>query len=436
MDISGNNLSGKIPNSLSTLKQLMRLHLHHNKLSETIPSNLGDCINLELLDLSHNRFTGSIPHEIAKLSHLQFYLNLSCNLLEGSLPMEIGKIAMAQAIDISVNQLIGVIPPTLGSCSELQLLNLSQNSFQGSIPDSLGNLQSLMNLDLSSNSLSGAIPVVTLKKLKMLQSLNLSFNNLTGEIPKGGFFANRTISMSLIGNPSLCGPQVFQLPACQTTRAHFAFVKRVLLPVSGAISFILCCLLLGFLWKQNMCMQNFDSSQVIFQNFEHRRISYQELHIATNGFAEANLLGAGNFGLVYKGILSDGTLVAVKVFQLQKDKVEKSFREECIVLKKVRHRNLVRIITSCSNLHFKGLVFEFMSNGSLEKHLYPNIDENNGEYVCDMGPKTRLDIAIDVAHAIEYLHHDSFVQVVHCDLKPNNVLLDEDMSGHVARFWY
>eukprot|EP00253_Pinus_taeda_P012773 PITA_12773 len=75
-----------------------------------------------------------------------------------------------------------------------------------------------------------------------------------------------------------------------------------------------------------------------------------------------------------------------------------------------------------------------MSNGSLEKHLYPNTNDNNGEDACEMGLKTRLDIAIDVAHAIEYLHHDSFVQVVHCDLKPNNVLIDEDMSGHVTDF--
>jgi LRR receptor-like serine/threonine-protein kinase FLS2 len=91
----------------------------------------------------------------------------------------------------------------------------------------------------------------------------------------------------------------------------------------------------------------------------------------------------------------------------------------------------VRVITSCSNLHFKGLVFEFMCNGSLEKHLYPNRDDNN---VCELGLKTRLDIAIDVAHAMEYLHHDSFVQVVHCDIKPSNVLLDESMVGHVMDF--
>eukprot|EP00253_Pinus_taeda_P018291 PITA_18291 len=441
LDLSVNSLSGKIPNSLSLLKQLRRLHLHHNNLSGTIPSNLGDCIILELLDLSHNSLSGSIPHEIGKFTNLQFYLNLSWNLLEGSLPTEIGKIAMAQAIDISVNQLIGAIPPALGSCNELQLLNLSRNSFQGSIPESLGNLQSLASLDLSLNNLSGIIPVVTLKNLKMLQSLNLSFNNFIGEIPEGGFFANRTIVMSLIGNPGLCGLEVFQLPACQTPRHHFALVKRLILPVSGVAAFILCCLLLGFLWKRkgflwnrNMLGQNFDSSQAILQRLEHKRISYQELHIATNGFAEANLLGTGNFGSVYKGILIDGTLVAVKVFHLLKDKAEKSFKVECSVLQKVRHRNLVKIITSCCNIDFKGLVFKFMSNGSLEKHLYPNTNDNNGENACEMGLKTRFDIAIDVAHAIEYLHHDSFVQVVHCDLKPNNVLIDEDMSGHVTDF--
>ena len=76
-----------------------------------------------------------------------------------------------------------------------------------------------------------------------------------------------------------------------------------------------------------------------------------------------------------------------------------------------------------------------MCNGSLDNHLYPHRDDKNKKDVCGFGLKTQLDIAIDVTHALEYLHHDSFVQVVHCDIKPNNVLLDEDMSGHVAYFW-
>jgi serine/threonine protein kinase len=73
-----------------------------------------------------------------------------------------------------------------------------------------------------------------------------------------------------------------------------------------------------------------------------------------------------------------------------------------------------------------------MCNGSLENHLYPNTYDNND--VCELGLKTRLDIAIDVAHAMEYLHHDSSMQVVHCDIKPSNVLLDENMVGHVTDF--
>eukprot|EP00253_Pinus_taeda_P033008 PITA_33008 len=433
LDISRNLLSGKIPNSLASLKQLRDLLLHNNRLSGSIPSNLGSCTNLELLDLSHNILTGSIPREIDELHNLQFYLNLSWNLLEGSLPLEIGKITMAQAIDVSNNHLTGAIPSTIGSCVELFSLNLSQNSFQGSIPDSLENLQSLMSLDLSSNSLSRIIPP-TLNKLEMLQYLNLSFNKLTGEIPRGGPFANLSISISLNGNPNLCGPQVFQLSACPTPRGHPTIVKRVLFPVSGVVSFILCCFLLIFLWRRNMHIQNIYVSRAIFQKFGRQRISYQELHRATDGFSEANLLGTGSFGLVYKGVLTDGTLVAVKVLSLQSDQGEKLFKGECNVLRKIQHRNLVKIITSCSNLHFKGLVFEFMPNGSLEKHLYPNIHNNNIEVVCELGLRARLDIAINVAHAIKYLHHDSFVQVVHCDIKPSNVLLDEDMVAHVTDF--
>jgi len=94
--------------------------------------------------------------------------------------------------------------------------------------------------------------------------------------------------------------------------------------MSGDFSFILCCLLLGFLWKGNMHMQSFDFSQTILQKLENKRISFQELHIATRGFT--NLFGSSSFGSVYKGILSDGTLVPVKVLQLQNDQGEKSFK--------------------------------------------------------------------------------------------------------------
>ncbi|KAL2538622.1 putative LRR receptor-like serine/threonine-protein kinase [Forsythia ovata] len=144
-----------------------------------------------------------------------------------------------------------------------------------------------------------------------------------------------------------------------------------------------------------------------------RRISYQELREATNDFSETNILGSGSFCSGYEGTLSDGLNVAVKVFNFQSERVTKSFDIESKILSTICHRNLVRIIGCCSNTEFKALILEYMPNGSLERWL---------------------DIAIDVALALEYLHHGLTFTVLHCDLKPSNVLLDQDMVGHVGDF--
>ncbi|KAH0694823.1 hypothetical protein KY290_023115 [Solanum tuberosum] len=156
------------------------------------------------------------------------------------------------------------------------------------------------------------------------------------------------------------------------------------------------------------------------------RISYYELLQATDSLSESNLIGSGSFGYVYKGVLRSGTAIAVKVFNLQLEEAFKSFDTECEVLRSLRHRNLVKVITSCSNLDFNALVLEYMSNGSLDKYLYSH------NYFLDI--RQRLSIMIDVACALEYLHHGCSSPVIHCDLKPSNVLLDEDMVAHLSDF--
>ncbi|XP_047266677.1 receptor kinase-like protein Xa21 isoform X2 [Capsicum annuum] len=159
---------------------------------------------------------------------------------------------------------------------------------------------------------------------------------------------------------------------------------------------------------------------------ERERISYYELLRATNALSESNLIGSGSFGSVYKGVLKSGTAIAVKVFNLQLDAAFKSFDMECEVLRSLRYRNLVKVITSCSNLDFKALVLQYMPNGSLEKYLYSH------NYFLDI--RQRLSIVIDVACALEYLHHVCSSPVIHCDLEPSNVLLDEDMVAHLSDF--
>ncbi|KAK2988246.1 hypothetical protein RJ640_000007 [Escallonia rubra] len=144
---------------------------------------------------------------------------------------------------------------------------------------------------------------------------------------------------------------------------------------------------------------------------------------ATNGFSESNLVGSGSFGSVYRGVLSDGIVVAIKVFRLNQEKALKSFETECEVIHNIRHRNLTKVITSCSNLDFRVVVLEYMPNGSLEKWLY--------SYNYYLGIMQRLNIMIDVACALDYLHFGFETPVVHCDLKPSKVLLNEDMIGHV-----
>ncbi|GLJ17420.1 hypothetical protein SUGI_0303090 [Cryptomeria japonica] len=432
LNLSHNWLSGKIPDSLCSSQQLRRLLLQHNNLSGEIPAVLAGCQNLELIDLSYNKLGGRIPPDfIASLKNLVFYLNLSWNSLEGSLPLEMSKIAMAQAIDISGNRLTGLIPISLGDCTALEHLNLSHNAFEGVIPDSLSKLQNLQQMDLSTNSLSGSIPM-SLERLKVLQYMNVSFNNLSGQIPKGGLFPNRTVIELFMGNPGLCGPVNYSLPPCpKKSQEKHSLLKKLVLSVVGTIAFILCSFLLLILWRYKLSSQLFHPSNFIFRRLSYPKFSYQDLVTATAEFDESNLLGVGNFGSVYKGILRDGKIVAIKALNLQNEEAHKSFDTECKVLGRIRHRNLIKIISAFSYSGFKGLVLQFASNGSLEKHLHPDRDDQE---FCKLGLEDCLSIAVDVAHGMEYLHHDCPLQIVHCDLKPSNVLLDANMTALVTDF--
>nr|XP_043614466.1 probable LRR receptor-like serine/threonine-protein kinase At3g47570 [Erigeron canadensis] len=416
-----NRLSSNIPSSLGNLQMLTQIDLSSNELVGSIPISFRNFGRLTSMDLSMNKLNGSIAREVLDLPSLTTILNLSSNLLVGSLPREIELLERVVTIDFSNNRLTGNIPNSIQNCKSLENLFISNNSLSGNIPESLNELKGLETLDLSSNQLSGSIPL-ELQNLMALQFLNLSFNNLEGEVPSNGVFSNVT-KVDLEGNPKLCYD-----PKCRRDSPHKAVVISVAIVISvSAIILLSIALFFYFRRKKVMIMEASDS----FKG-QHHMVTYDQLRSSTMNFLEENLIGRGSFGCVYKGCLNlEGAAqeIAVKVLDLEITGSLPSFLAECAALRHLRHRNLVKLITSCSSLDnknrdFLALVYEYMKNGSLENWI-----QNK------MGFQEKLNVAIDVACGLSYLHHECVVApVVHCDLKPSNVLLDEDMTAKIGDF--
>ncbi|KAK4394049.1 putative LRR receptor-like serine/threonine-protein kinase [Sesamum angolense] len=373
LNLGANRFWNMLPSSLGNMTLLNYLYLQENNFSGNLPQSLSNCTNLLDLDLSRNNFSGLIPPEVVGLSSISISLNLSFNAFTGTIPIEIGSLTNVENLDLSNNRLSALIPSSLSNCLSLQRLSLEGNLLQGEIPSDLSDLRGLVELDLSRNNLSGPIPSF-LAELR-LQKLNLSYNRFQGEVPRTGLFRNMT-AISLDGNKELCGgiPEL-NLPPCSlitSSKKNSSSLRKVWIPV-----------------------------------------------------------------VVSGGILEDGqTPIAVKVLNLVIKGAFKSFIAECNALRDIRHRNLLKLLSVCESIDFQGndfksLIYEFKANGSLDKWLYDDAEQDGFRHLSVI---QRLDIAIDVAHALEYLHFGTDSTIVHGDLKPSNILLDHNMIAYVGDF--
>nr|XP_017242513.1 PREDICTED: probable LRR receptor-like serine/threonine-protein kinase At3g47570 isoform X2 [Daucus carota subsp. sativus] len=434
-----NNITGAIPTIISNFTELVTLYLYGNMLQGSIPTQLFNISTLEKVFLDNNQLRGAIPKEIVLLSHcIVLYLNQ--NLFNGPLPANIGSLKQLVEFDVSNNKLRGYIPNALGDCVMLETLYMEGNLFQGKIPSSFRALKNLAYLDLSNNNISGSIPSF-FDGFRQIIFLNLSHNKLEGEVSNEGLFL-KVGAFSLDGNSELCGGiKELHLPACpekalKNKKKAFSW-RIILILILVPIGMVLACLLL-ITYRRRNSKKKLNGPVLVLKDDQYPKLSYQDLLLATNEFSPDNLIGEGRYGSVYKGHLeSVEQVVAVKVLNGEIHGANKTFLAECETLRNIRHRNLIKIITACSSIDFKGndfkaLVFDFMTNGSLDSWLHPGPFNQSDER--NLSLLQRLNISIDVALGVDYLHHHTHESIIHCDLKPSNILLDENFVARIGDF--
>ncbi|VAH41273.1 unnamed protein product [Triticum turgidum subsp. durum] len=424
LKLSMNRLSRQIPSTVGNLVQLNQLDLDGNELSGNIPANIGQCKRLAMLNMSVNRLDGSIPIELFGISSLSLGLDLSNNHLTGPIPQEVGNLINLGLLNISNNKLSGGLPYELGQC--VQLLSLQ-------IPQSLSALKVMQQIDLSENNLTGQVSQF-FGNFSSLNYINISYNKFDGPVPTGGIFGNST-AVFLQGNTGLCetAAAIFGLPICPATSATKRKINApLLLIITALITIASVIFVVVTIMKGPRTQPPEDFKETM------KRVSYGDILKATNWFSLVNRISLSHTASVYIGRFESETdLVAIKVFHLSKQGSRTSFSTECEVLKNTRHRNLVQAITLCSTIDFEGdefkaIAYEFMANGSLDMWIHPRVHGGSPRRLLSLGQRIR--IAADVASALDYMHNHLTPPLIHCDLKPGNVLLDYDMTSRIGDF--
>ncbi|XP_030949321.1 receptor-like kinase TMK4 [Quercus lobata] len=490
LGLAYNNLSGTLPQSLggSSIRKL-RLERQKNGLSGTIDV-LSSMTQLSQVWLFENEFTGPIP-DLSNSTSL-FDLQLSDNQFTGLIPDSLMSIATLRNVSLDNNELQGPYPQfpssvtnhtlgtnsfcrnTPGPCDDqvttlleiaaafgypsklakswtgnnacvgwtsiicdsqdnIITINFAKQQFVGTISPAFAKLTSLRNLFLGDNKLTGSIPDA-LTNITRLQVLDISNNNLSGLIPKFGDSVNLTTT----GNP-LIGTNG---TSPSGNKAGMGSSGASVLPgmiagiVIAVIIFVVVVLFISIKCYVSSRHRKFggvvnpeNGGTTSVPNIE---ISIEVLKQVTNNFNEDNILGRGGFGVVYKGEYYDGTKVAVKRMEsaARGSKGINDYQAEISVLTKVRHIHLVSLLGCCINGNERLLVYEYMPQGTLTQHLF-----DLGENGCSpLTWKQRIQIAMDVARGVEYLHTLAPQIFIHRDLKPSNILLGDDMRAKVADF--
>ncbi|KAL3635781.1 hypothetical protein CASFOL_020328 [Castilleja foliolosa] len=413
-------IGGPFPHWLQTQNHtLIKLDLSNCSIRGTLPKWLSSLTNLKELDLSNNHIEGSIP----ELSSTMIVLDLSNNKINGSIPDSLCQMKSLDGLDLSrtVYQLTGAIPSSIGGDNSLELLQLSNNSLTGEIPSTMMNCTSyLAAIRLRNNEFYGPIPLAYCQ-LSLLQIMDLANNKLTRNIPRcfGDFLGMVKGSFAVTGKKK--------------------YVKIIL----GVFSAIVLLLSLGiplFVIRKLeqrkrekelhklLILDGYTDDNEVSDSHYLRLFTYASIQSATHDFSSDYKLGEGGFGPVYKGKTPEGKDIAVKLLSEQSGQGVLEFKTELILISKLQHVNLVKLIGFCVHGDDKMIIYDYMLNKSLDFFLFISIREEQLNW------QKRFSIITGIAQGLIYLHKYSRIKIIHRDLKPSNILLDQNMIPKISDF--
>ncbi|EOA38977.1 hypothetical protein CARUB_v10011410mg [Capsella rubella] len=314
-------------------------------------------------------------------------------------------------------------PPTI------TFLNLSSSGLTGIISSSIKNLTNLQELDLSNNDLVGDVPEF-LADIKSLLIINLSGNNFSGQLPEK-LQQKKGLKLNVEGNHMLICTEG---PCLNKPGEGGHSKKSIIIPVVSSLALIgvliAASVLFLVLRKKNLSRSKANGRTSRSSDppriTKKKRFTYAEITEMTNNFER--VLGKGGFGMVYHGYVNGTEPVAVKVLSHASKHGHKQFKAEVELLLRVHHKNLVSLVGYCEKGNELALVYEYMANGDLKEFF----SGKRGDAVLRW--ETRLQIALEAAQGLEYLHKGCRPPIIHRDVKTANILLDEHFQAKLADF--